>query len=137
MGKNYIHWRDYYKRNFSEAYQKALQYRLDSGKGENPQSTAFDIYAELFSKSVELLELYLLNNGLFQFDMYEIIRECYYINFLDDGDEWLTTLNLYVLLLTDTSKKEYMDMFTTWVDGNFYIFDHLDDNFNSMVAKNE
>lgn len=136
MGKNYIRWNDYYTRSFSNAYHKALDYRQQNDFKVPFQDSAFEIYKDLLLKSIELLKLYLHNNGIFQFNMYEIVRESYYINLLGDGEKWLTTLNLHNLLAKN-SKQEHKELFFSWVSGNFEIFDHLDDTFNKMVAKNE
>jgi len=136
MGKNFIRWNDYYKKTFSDAYHTALDYRVQNEAGNASQDSAFEIYKNLLLKSIELLKFYLHNNGLFQFDMYEVVRECYYINFLNDGEEWITLLNLYNLVKKD-SKQTNKDLFISWTSGNFEIFDHLDDNFNKMVAMNE
>ena len=136
MGKNYIHWNDYYARTFSKAYNNALEYMAQSETESDLRERSFELYKDLFIKSIELLKLYLHNNGLFLFDMYEIIRECYYINFLNDGEEWITLLNIYTLLDKENT-KENQNLFTSWAAGNFELFDHLDDTFNKMVTTNE
>ena len=137
MGKNFILWNDYYKKNFRELYEKALNFRDEDGNINFPEDiNQYDFFKKLFTTVIELLKLYLNNNGIFQFEKYEVIREAFYIELLEDGDIWMTALNLYTVS-AQRKREEFNNLFATWLSTNFNIFDHIDDKFSQMVSENE
>lgn len=135
---NFITWNVYYYSDFIKMYNEASQKRdlmlVSSNQRLSQQDIEIlvNIYTSLFGMSCDILKLYLTNNGIFQFDTREIIKESYYIEFIKNGEEWMNGLDLYEKLQSNDI-EQYLPEFLNFYTNCFYIFEDLKNTFKNMV----
>ena len=119
---NYIHWQDYYRQNFLKAFYTA------KNSIENMNIDAKTIY-DLVDKTVTTLRYFLQNNGIFYFSDIDVIRQAFYIEFLEDGDALMEIYSLLKNIDNGSMTEDIRERFKT----NFFAFENLKQKFESSV----
>ena len=130
MTNKFLHWNEYFETTYTNIFNEVKNLNGDYTE------EIFYKYKELFRAAVELIKLYIHNNGLFQFDNYAILREFYYVNMLRDGDEWFKVLNLYTGINLSRNPKLHKE-FVEESKKYFYIFEHLFEDFDKRLTTDE
>ena len=85
----YTKWVDYYNNN----YKKALS-NCNVSFETTPNNKMIELINEAYSSAIDTLRIYLRNNGLFKATSLDVIKESFYIDFIDDGEDWIEIFNL-------------------------------------------
>ena len=128
--KKYIDFKSYYINNFKIRYESAV-------KIKNSDCNMQQKYEELiilFETSFLLLKYYLQNNGLFQFTEQEVLREAFYIDFLDDGEEWMEVCTIIKDIHSKGFSESNYEHIQYIYDNLFFIFSNLNNKFLRLVV---
>lgn len=114
----YTNWVDFYNNNYKVLLEKF---------NESPEITSnFDLLEELYSSAIETLRIYLRNNGLFKQTNLDIIKECFYIDFIEDGEEWIDLFEQF-----EISKDKLIDSF--FINKCATTFNRLNEKFIGVL----
>lgn len=133
MEEIYQIWLNYYRIEFLPIFQEMCDIRLKNNSVDFGEICIK--YAELVEKSCTLIQRFLSYNGLFQFNNSDVLREAFYVEFIDDGETWFDALSLSKVIktnLSDTIKTliiRYLD------DDKFCIFNKLNYKFQELVTE--
>lgn len=126
----YVRYQDYYENSFLPLYDDLKKCQVPEFNNDILHIQLCDKFVILFEAAYLLLKYYLHNNGLFQFNEADVIRECFYIEILQDGEEWMSALKLTQSLQSDIYKSAYLSDVKDFIENHFYIFDKLKENFS-------
>ena len=108
---SYLKWEEFYKTDFCPKFNF---YRNNIDKF---QENSEDACNELFNSAIRLMQLYLSNNGIFKNDSLSVIRECFYIDFLEDGEAWIDAYYYFSNLDASCSfNKKFFEIFISLND---------------------
>lgn len=125
------YWLNYYKTTFLPKLEKIQSLRQKSFVNAEICSE----YVDFVIISCTLLQYYLAYNGLFQFNNREIIREAFYVELIDDGQYWINSLSLAVIIKKYGYQRVKSLMSDYLKDDHFYIFENLNKNFEKYMEK--
>ena len=128
-------WIKFYKEEFLPIYKHVCCLR--SNITNYTSNDIFVYYSELVDASCTLIKYYLAYNGLFQFSRIEVLREAFYIEFIEDGDIWSDALALSKMIKVDRIDKIKNLILVYLQDEQFIIFDKLSITFKNLVGTYE
>ena len=79
LGLDYIHWEDYYKKDFLPKYEAIKS---------SAQNCTYSELQEFVETACNLMKYYVWNNGEFYFNKLTIIRKCFRLGIITYGDFW-------------------------------------------------
>ena len=120
MITEYTKFEDYFKNTFVPKFERTESI-LNSAKDD----MLYEEFITLFGVSFLLLKYYLQNNGIFQFREKDVLREAFYIEFLEHGEEWM----LLEQIRTIGTPEEIVKAFKTY----FFLFVDLKNKFRGLV----
>ena len=130
--KDYRLWKDYYFEVFIPAYENAISVKSKFEKSEiDNREMLMETVSETFICSMNLLKIYLSNNGLWLEKIRRVLRFAFYTDIISDGDEWIQFGDL---MFTRTPVD--LNVAVNFVLNNFFIFEKLKNKFQTLSEEN-
>ena len=133
MTNMYMH--DYFNNRYVKAYRKMKS--LKNVELVNGSTDKISAFLNLMEVTCAFLKHYLNYQGLFQFDNWDVIREAFYVELIDDGDVWIEALFLFEAC----NEKNFTDFeklcLEFYNDEKFSIFENLYQKFKHLEDKHE
>lgn len=108
----YTKWVDFYNNH----YRIALN-NFKASLEAVPNEKIIELIREVYIAAIKTLSVYLRNNGLFKQTNLDVIKECFYIDFIENGEDWIEIYEYFESsnkLLTDSDLiKKCLDMFNS------------------------
>lgn len=106
----YTKWVD----SYNDHYKIALN-NFKTGLEAVPNDKIIKLINNVYISAIETLRLYLRNNGLFKQTNLDVIKECFYIDFIENGEEWIELFEYFegsnkILMISELVKKS-LDIF--------------------------
>ena len=126
----YTKWVDIYNNHYRFALDN-LKINLEVA----PNDKIMELISEVYVSAIKTLKLYLRNNGLFKHTSLDVIKECFYIDFIENGEDWIEIYEYFESsnkLLTDSDLiRKSLDIFNL-LDKNLVIISNMFDNYKPV-----
>ena len=80
----YTKWTDFYNNHYKIALDNLKTSLRTASNGK-----ITELLNEVYLFSIKTLHLYLSNNGLFKQTNIDVIKESFYIDFIENGEDWI------------------------------------------------
>lgn len=81
---SYTKWVDFYNSHFKNTLNKLI-----TNIENEPNNIRILICKEVYECALQTLKIYLRNNGLFKETNCDVIKESFYIDFIENGEDWI------------------------------------------------
>ena len=117
----YTKWVD----SYNDHYKIALN-NFKMGLKAVPNDEIIKLINEVYASALKTLRLYLANNGLFKQTNLDVIKESFYIDFIEDGEEWIEIFEQLEISNDAPIDSNFIDKCTT-------TFDRLNEKFIGVL----
>ena len=110
----YTKWLDIYNNHYRIALDN-FERNLDA----LPNDKIIELINEVYIAAIETLRVYLRNNGLFKQTNLDVIKESFYIDFIENGEDWIEIYEYF------ENPKELLE-YSVFIKKCLDVFDSLD-----------
>ena len=121
----YTKWVDFYNNHF-----KIVLNNFKTSVETVPNDKKIELINEVYTSAIDTLRIYLRNNGLFKETNLDVIKECFYIDFIEDGEDWI---EIFELIENSDEIPTDPDFITKCIN----TFNRLDKKFIGAIEDND
>ncbi len=124
----YLHWEDYYKDTWLNAYNQILADKEDRTLNTDD---IYNKFVSFYESTVFLILTYLRNNGYYYNNNLAILKAAFRADFIEDGDSFVA-INDMVVNIENYNKEEVLKYS---LYDNFHVFESIDKKFRGFLEQ--